>query len=225
MTRRTTADQHKSIVETVHAYDILIENREIFLFGEIDDNGDLCKSFLKNIKILINRSDISPIIIHQYSIGGDWTSGMVIFDAILSCPCPIIFMCHGIASSMGSIIPMACVEHGNAYRINMPNCYWLIHDGTTGISHELTHKQSMSWADWEKELKNKMTDLYVSACKNSKLHKNKSDKQIRAYLKRQLDAKEDGLLSSRDSVEHGFADAVLGDKNFESIKDIKNHWE
>ena len=222
MSKRRNLDQQHSIVEAVHSYGIILDSREIFISGEVDGEGLLGNYFLANMRILLSRSTTDPIIIHQHSLGGDWSCGMMVYDSITSCPCPIIFVCHGLAASMGSIIPMACVEHGNAYRINMPNCDWLIHDGTTDISDGLTIKQSKSWAKWEDRTRNTMMDWYLSACKNGDFYAGKTDRQIKAYIKKQLDNKEDWWLSARESVQHGFADAVLGDEGYESISVIKD---
>lgn len=224
-TTRRTLDQHHSIIEAAHDYGIMLDGRELFYYGEVDGDGELGNHFLTNMRILISKSSTKPIIIHQHSLGGDWACGMMIFDAVVTCPCPIVFVCHGLAASMGSIIPMSCIQHPDAYIINMPNCDWLIHDGTTGILPSLTYKQSRSWGEWEKRTRDIMINLYVKACRRGKFHKGRSEKQIKAYIKRQLDSKEDWWLTPEEAVEHGFADAVLGDKDFETIQVIKGHWD
>lgn len=225
MTTRRSLDQQHSIIEAGHCYGVLLDTREIFIRGEVDGEGELGNAFSINLRILLSKSKEQPIVIHQHSLGGDWSCGMMIYDSIVTCPAPIIFVCHGIAASMGSIIPMACVEHGNAYRINMPNCDWLIHDGTTDICDAHTYKQSKAWGNWEERTRKSMLDWYVESCKEGEFHSGKTDNQIRAYIKKQLDNKEDWWLSSREAVEHGFADAVMGDEGFESINVIKGCWQ
>lgn len=224
-TTRRSLDQQHSIVEAAHGYGVILDTREIFLYGEVDAEGVLGNQFITNMRILLSKSSSKPIVIHQHSLGGDWCTGMMIFDSILSCPCPIIFICHGIAASMGSIIPMACVSHGDAYIINMPNCDWLIHDGTTDISEGLTMKQARSWASWEERNTKTMREWYVQACSRGKVFEGKTKPQIRARIKSRLNLDEDWWLTAREAVDHGFADAVLGDENFESIISIKQHWQ
>lgn len=220
-----TLDEKHSIIQAAHDFCVMLGTREIFLHGGPDEDGVLGDKFLKNMRILESHSKTKPIIIHQYSVGGDWCCGMTIFDAIASCPCPILFVCHGLAASMGSIIPMACVSHWSAYRVNMPNCSWLIHDGTTDISTGLTIKQSQSWGQWELETRKQMMDFYTAACVNGSHFKDKTEKQVRASIKRHLDSKEDWWLSAREAVEFGFADAVLGDEGFENIPHIIKTWD
>jgi len=223
-TTRRSLDQQHSIVEAGHCYGVLLDTREIFIYGEVDGEGELGNSFVTNMRILLSKSAIKPIVIHQHSLGGDWCTGMMIFDSILSCPAPIIFVCHGLAASMGSIIPMSCIKHGNAYIVNMPNCDWLIHDGTTDISDGLTMKQARSWAVWEERNTKTMREWYVDACSKGREYQGKNKSQIRAKIKSKLNSDEDWWLTSREAVDHGFADAVLGDAGFESIEIIKNHW-
>lgn len=223
-TTRRSLDQQHSIVEAAHCYGVVLDTREIFLYGEVDEVGELGNQFVTNMRILLSRSSSVPIVIHQHSLGGDWSCGMMIYDSIISCSCPIIFVCHGVAASMGTVIPMACIAHGDAYVINMPNCDWLIHDGTTGINQGLTMKQARAWAAWEDRTAKIMTQWYVEACSRGKMFEGKTKSQIKAKIKSKLNLDEDWWLTAREAVDYGFADAVLGDEGFESIKSIKEHW-
>ena len=166
MTKRRTLDQKHSIVESLHEYNIILDQREIFLHGTVDEDGDLGNGFLKNLRILESQSVELPIIIHQHSLGGDWCNGIVIHDAIVACPSPILLLCHGINASMGTVISTACSKHENSYCVTMPNCSWLIHEGTTDITEMLTHKQSVSWAGMEKITMQLMMEWYVGSCKH-----------------------------------------------------------
>ena len=98
--------------DELHRYGLLRESREIFLNSALENtDGDpgvdyrMATTFIKNLRLLELDSGDKPIIIHQNSIGGDWCDGMAIFDAIQHSICPIIVITHGIAASMGSIIP------------------------------------------------------------------------------------------------------------------------
>ena len=223
MPRRSLDTQH-SIVEAAHEYGIILDSREVFIYGGVDEEGELGDKFLKNMRMLEQRHSDKPIIIHQFSVGGDWSCGMSLFDTIVTCPCPILFVCHGLAASMGSVIPMACAKHENSYRVNMPNCDWMIHDGTTDIVSGHTIKQSKSWAAWESRTGIQMMDFYVAACCNGEKYVGKTHGQIRTLIKKKLDSKEDWWLSAREAVEHGFVNAVLGDEGFESIPFIIKNW-
>ena len=72
-----------SPISEAHENDIIVSTREIFLHGCLDDEEDsgidcrVSNRFLKNLKILESINN-QPVTIHQYSIGGEWESGMMI---------------------------------------------------------------------------------------------------------------------------------------------------
>jgi len=217
-------NQKHDIIEEIHEYNIMLDTREIFLYGESDseacDSGidfRMANKFLKNLRLLESSGD-NPIIIHQYSTGGEWHSGMSIYDMIHSSSCHIIFIMHGTACSMGSIVPQAADT-----KIIMPNCIFMVHDGYTGINSDLTHKQSLSWNAMEVQTREVMLDIYCGVCVNGHLfQKEQADqKKIRKFIIDKLDQKEDWWLFARDAVRYGFADAVLGDDGYENIESIK----
>jgi len=220
---KITLDQAHCVVEAAHEYNVILNSREIFIHGETDEGGDMGDSFLKNLRILLGRDSVKPIVIHQHNTGGDWACGMVIRDAIATCPVPIVFICHGIAASMGSIIPMGCHKHSDAYVINMPSADWMLHEGYTEISG-CTMKQARSWHDWEERTNKDMLEWYVLALKKGERCEGWSDNKIKSHIVKKMLMKEDWWLSAREVVESGLADAILGDKGFESVEDILSHW-
>ena len=216
------------IIEESHKYCILLDTREIFLHGYIDSSEDpgveyrMANTFIKNMRLLENISS-DFIVIHQHSVGGEWCEGMMVYDSIVSCKSPIIFICHGIAASMGSIIPQAVIEHGNGYRLCTPNCEWLIHDGFTDIYEGQTHKQAQSWAKWEKRNKNKMDEIYLKAFKKGQKFDGFTDKRIISELHKKLNEKEDWWLDANEAVEYGFVDGIYN-RDY-TIEDIKKEYE
>jgi len=213
------------IVNEMHEFNILLESREIFIHGYIDNTDDdpgveyrMSNNFIKNISLLTQLNSTDPIIIHQHSVGGLWSEGMMIYDAIQTCTAPVVMILHGSAISMGSIIP-----HAADLRVCMPNCWWMVHDGYTEISG-CTMKQARSWNEWEQSLSKQMFEIYTSVClEHGKFFKGKSEAQVRSYLKRQLDKKEDWWFTAEESVNLGFADAIWGAEGYESLDKIRSH--
>ena len=196
------------------------ETREIFLQriesedSEIDSR--VACNFLKNLRILENASK-SPIILHMFSIGGSWYDGMVIYDAIKYSSCKFIIISYGIAASMGSIIPQAAFPNGK--RITMPNCDWMIHEGFTSTSG--TYKQVLSGAQWDTILRSRTYQMYTEPCmQTGEFFKNKKQSQVKSYIKRKLESKEDWWMSSEDSIKYGFCDHMVGQKGLETIDRI-----
>ena len=198
-----------SMAEEAHSHNLIIDTREIFLHGSYaPDEGDpgvdwrMANTLVKNLRIL-EKVSANPIYIHQMSIGGDEEAGYMMYDAIKHSKCHITIYTHGVAASMGSIVPQAADD-----RITMPNCCWLIHRGTTGISPHLTRKQAKSWSTWEDYCDRRMIDIYVARCKKAAYYKGKKESQVRSDIKRKLDAKGDWFLTAEEAVEFGFADTV-----------------
>jgi|10_taG_2_1085330.scaffolds.fasta_scaffold00240_35 ATP-dependent protease ClpP protease subunit len=212
------------IVDEMHRFNILLESREVFLHACFDNDGDpgvdyrMSNNFVKNMTLLDRIDDQKPIIVHQHSTGGEWTEGMMIFDAIATCTCPVVIIMHGIAASMGSIIPQAA-----DLRINMPNCWWLIHDGTTDVQSDFSIRMAKAWANWEDITGKEMMNIYAGACANGAVYKEMSERQIKNHIAKKLEKKQDWWLSSGDAVSHGFADAIWGTENYESLEAIKSH--
>ena len=212
------------IVDEMHRFNILLESREIFLHGYVDNVEEdpgvdyrMACNFTKNISLLERIDNTKCITVHQHSIGGDWTDGMMIYDSIQTCSAPVVIICHGIAASMGSIIPQAA-----DLIISMPNCWWLIHDGCTDVSGH-TMRQAKSWHEWEDKLTRQMMDIYVDVCSKAEMFKDKTEKQVQNYIRKQLDKKEDWWLSAQDAVSHGFSDGVFGTKGYRDLDEIKSH--
>lgn len=213
-----------NIVDEIHRWNILLDTREIYIHGHIDNeetdpgvDWKMSNNFIKNLHLLERMDATKPIIIHMHSVGGEWCEGMMMYDAILNCTAPTVAITHGIAASMGSIVPLSA-----NLVVSMPSCWWMIHDGYTDIA-EQTYKQSLSWAEWEKETRKEMIAVYLNCCKAAKFFKGKTDQQIKNFIIKQLDKKEDWWLSSQKASEYGFVDGIYGQKGFTSIEEIMSH--
>ena len=216
-------NQKHDIIEEIHNYNLCLDTREIFLHGEPgEDNSDsgvefrMANRFLKNIRFLEAAGD-DPIVVHQHSVGGEWSDGMMIYDISTHCQCHIIFIMHGDACSMGSIIPQAADT-----RIIMPYCTFMIHDGSTNLTG--THKQIQSAAQLEEKWREQMLEIYSSVCINGHYFQKEQTtaKKVREYIIGKMNEKEDWWLTAREAVAFGFADAVLGDEGYETIEGIRN---
>jgi len=214
----------KPTITEAHDNCVIAPTREIFLhnhFEEEDPGIDYRAStkFLTNLRILESENH-KPIIIHQHSTGGEWHAGMAIYDAIKWSPCNFIFICHGICASMGSLIAQAPL--GKGVRVSMPNCDWLIHDGSCCV--EGTYKQAFSMYEFEKKILERSYEIYAEACeKSGEYFRGSKNISAKKFIKRQLNSKEDWWITSNDAVYYGFADGVFGEKGFDSLEEIKKN--
>jgi ATP-dependent Clp endopeptidase proteolytic subunit ClpP len=209
------------ILDELHSYSVLPSTRELLLHStmESEDNGidfRVATKFIKNLRLLESDSN-KPIILHLLSTGGSWNDGMAIYDAIKDSRCEFVVITHGIAASMGSLIPQAV--HRKGLRITMPNCEWMVHEGFSEIYG--TYRQVISSAQWDAVVRKKCYELYADVCHSTGefFHK-KSNSQVKNYIKRKLEAKEDWWLSAEDSVRFGLCDYVAGDEKVGNIQNI-----
>tara|TARA_Y100001938_G_C8074988_1_gene425457 strand:+ start:760 stop:1428 length:669 start_codon:yes stop_codon:yes gene_type:complete len=197
--------------------------REMFLLPlESEDSEVVTKTathFLKNLRLLESDSK-NPIILHSFSLGGDWYDGMVIYDAIKYSACKFVVISYGIAASMASLIPQAAYPEGK--RISMPNCDWMIHEGYSATQG--TYRQVLSGAQWDTILRSRTYQMYTEPCmQTGEFFNNKKQSQVKSYIRRKLESKEDWWMSSEDSIKYGFCDHIVGEKGMETVdKIVKN---
>ena len=203
---------NNDILQDIHTYGATLSCRDIFLHnffsGTEEDNPGvdyrMANIFLKNLKMLENKSS-DPITIHMNSIGGSWSDGMVIYDAILMSKCYISVIAYGQAESMSSIILQAADQ-----RLITPNTYLMLHYGSTSASGDYLSTQN--WIQYEKYLCDTMLDIYSECCLKGKFFKEKyikpDLKKIKNFLSKKL---QDGdwYMTSEEAVYYGFADKVI----------------
>ena len=197
--------------------------REMFLLPLESEDSEIITNtathFLKNLRLLEAESK-NPIVLHSFSLGGDWYDGMVIYDAIKYSACKFVIISYGIAASMASLIPQAVFPQGK--RITMPNCDWMIHEGYTATQG--TYRQVLSGAQWDTILRSRTYQMYTEPCmQTGEFFKDKKQSQVKSYIKRKLESKEDWWMSSEDSIKYGFCDHIVGEKGMETVdKIVKN---
>ena len=162
----------KDLLYDLHNYGANIDTREIFLhnyYASDDENQGveykMSNTFLKNIRALEIKSD-RPIIIHMHSIGGEWSDGMAIYDAIAMSKCYVTIIAYGQAESMSSIIFQAADR-----RLMTPNTYFMSHYGSSAAVGEYLTVQNL--AKYEKHICDVMIDIYAQSCVGGKFFKEK----------------------------------------------------
>lgn len=206
------------LLKDFHDYGANIATREIFLHNHYhtEDNQNpgveyrMSNTFLKNLRALDMRSD-QAITIHMQSIGGDWSDGMAIYDAISMCRSYVTIIAYGQASSMSSIILQAA-----DYRALTPNTHFMCHFGSTDIS--MDYLSAMNYADYEKQMCDIMFNIYAKRCVDGKFFAEKfgkkpSEKQVKQYLIRKFKSG-DWYMGANEAIYYGFADAVLNNWHF-----------
>jgi len=208
---------------TVHDYDLLVDKREIFLFGREEYVSPLegvepgveftmANRFIRNIRLL----DINdrPILIHMKTNGGYWEEGMAIYQAIKTCRSHVTIINYTHARSMSSIIFQAA-DH----RVMLPYSTFMFHDGTWGFHG--TIKQALTEYEQLNITSEQMYEIYINKIKHSKEFLDKSDFQIKKWLRTQMDKKEEVYLDPQRTVELNLADEILHDYDLTRIHGVQ----
>lgn len=221
--RRRNISQESELIYDVQTFGIISDTRELFLSSYITDSGDeeidfrSANMFIRNLRILNNKNH-NPIIVHIISVGGEYEYGMAIYDAIKHSQSDITTLSYAHSRSVSSIIPQAA-----KYRVIMPNAFFLAHYGTfeSDSKNATSIIQDVKWLEKQNE---DMLDVYVEKCQEGDFWKRKhmDKKEIREWLRNELDKKQEVYLTPRESVDMGFMDAVFGDEGFESFENLRD---
>ena len=205
------ADKDKSMsdyltLSQIHEHFIDYKRRVIFLHGSFDDKEEdngvdwkMSNTFLKNMYVLDKTKE--EITIHQHNIGGEWLSGMMIYDLIKNAQSYCSVICHGEVCSMGTIILQAADN-----RLAMPNCDFMFHYGSTdgeGDFRDIRNK-----IKFEEQQMEKMFNIYAERCQHGEFFNEKSFSQTKNWLKTKLKSG-DWFLTAHEAKHYGFIDGVM----------------
>lgn len=207
------------VLNDFHEYAACIKNREIFLHNYPDNYENqgveykMANIFLKNIRAL-NISSGKSILVHLFSIGGEWNDCMAMYDAIQFSNAYITMLGYGQIESASGILFQAA-----ATRILMPNSYFMAHYGNSGVGGSYLDVQN--WSKYEQYICDIMMTIYAEKCVAGKFFKAKgySIEQVKKFLYRKLKSG-DWYLRPEEAVYYGFADGVLGDRYYPSLDQL-----
>jgi ATP-dependent Clp protease protease subunit len=202
----------KDILNDVHNFGCNLSSREIFLhnhYGSDEDNPGveykMANTFIKNLRIL-NQKSTDQIIIHMHSVGGEWSDGMAIYDAIRMSRCYVTIVAYGQVESMSSIIFQAADA-----RYLTPHTYFMSHFGSTAASGEYQNVQN--WIKYEKQICDIMLDIYAKRCtKGAYFEEKYQGGQTMGKVKNFLNTKlksGDWYINAEEAVHYGFADKII----------------
>jgi ATP-dependent Clp protease protease subunit len=169
-------------------YSRLLEDRIVFITGEIDDNNS--NIIISELLYLdsINHEDIN---IYINSPGGSITSGMAIYDTMNYIKSDCNTICIGIAASMASIL-LSSGTKGKRYIL--PNSEVMIHQPLGGTNGQATDIKIH--ATRILKLKDKLNEI-LSNNTNTSLNKIKKDTE------------RDYFMDSKEALEYGLVDKII----------------
>ena len=219
--KRRTISQRSELLYDLQEYGVNPDTREIWIhsyIGPEDEPGvdyRMAVRFEKNLNFL-QTLGAGPILVHMHCIGGNWTDGMGIYDAIKACHETITILTYAQASSMSSVILQAA-----DYRVFMPNTHVFIHQIQSGMSG------SLNWveleAEFHKRVNRDMLNIYAEKAVHGAYftEKGATVEQAAEELHQLMIPKEGLYLTPRQAIHYGLGDAVLGDEGYETIKELR----
>lgn len=174
------------------SYDIysrLLEDRIIFLTGEINDA--VADTIVAQLIYLEGKDPEKDICLYINSPGGSVTAGMAIYDTMNYIKCDVTTICIGIAASMGAFL-LSSGTKGKRYAL--ANSEIMIHQPLGGVQGQASDIKIQ--ADHIIKTKQRL---------NSILAKN-SGKPIEQVEK---DTDRDNYLSAEEAKEYGLIDEIF----------------
>lgn len=108
-----------------------VANRTIYLIGAVD--MEMAGRAVVALDVL--GQEAGPIRVILASAGGDVDAGFAIYDAIRTCPQPVLVEGYGLVQSMAT-----CIMQAATVRVLAPECRVMVHEGSVGL-HEVSPKK------------------------------------------------------------------------------------
>lgn len=174
------------------SYDIysrLLEDRIIFLTGEIDDA--VANTVVAELLYLEAKAPDKEIYFYINSPGGSITAGMAIYDTMNYIKCDVVTICIGLAASMGAFL-LSSGAKGKRYAL--PNSEIMIHQPLGGAQGQATDIKIRA------ELILKWRDRL------NKILSENTGKDIKTIAK---DTERDNFMTADEALKYGLIDKIF----------------
>ena len=174
------------------SYDIysrLLEDRIIFLSGEIDDAT--ANTVVAQLIYLEAKDPSKDISLYINSPGGSVSAGFAIYDTMNYVKCDVSTICIGMAASMGAFL-LSSGAKGKRYAL--PNSEIMIHQPLGGAQGQAS------------DIKIAAEHILKTKAKLNKILAENSGKPVETIEK---DTDRDNFLSAQEALDYGLIDKVF----------------
>lgn len=182
-------DQTSAGERSYDIYSRLLEDRIIFITGEIDDN--VANTVVAQLIYLEGKNADKDISLYINSPGGSISAGMAIYDTIQYIKCDVSTICIGLAASMGAFL-LAAGTKGK--RFSLPNSEIMIHQPLSGVKGQATDIEIT--AKHILKIKQKMIEMMAA-------NSGQPVEKVAADIER------DNWMSAVEAKEYGLIDKVI----------------
>ena len=173
------------------SYDIysrLLDDRIIFLSGEIEDN--MANTIVAQLIFLEAKDPNEPIYMYINSPGGSVSAGFAIYDTMNYIRCDVYTICVGMAASMGAFLLSSGTK---GKRFALPNSEIMIHQPLGGAQGQAS------------DIKIHAEHILKTKDKLNRILAQNSGKDLAQVVK---DTDRDNFLSAQEALEYGLIDAI-----------------
>lgn len=177
------------------AYDIysrLLEDRIIFLSGEITD--ETANTVIAQLIYLEGKAASKDIIIYINSPGGSVSAGLAIFDTMNYIKCDVETICVGMAASMAAFLLSSGAK---GKRFALPNSEVMIHQPLGGAEGQAS--DILISAKHIQATKEKLTKILAKNCSQP-------------YDKVLTDTDRNNFMSAEQAKEYGLVDSIFNER-------------
>lgn len=174
-----------------YAYDLysrLLNDRIVFISGEIDDN---MASIVVSELLYLDSLNHNDIYLYINSPGGSITSGIAIYDTMNYIKSDVKTICIGLAASMGAFL-LANGTKGK--RCSLPNSEIMIHQPLGGTSGQATDIKIA--AERIIKIKNKLNKILATV----------TGKNVKTIEK---DTERDNFMDASEALKYGLIDEII----------------
>ena len=174
------------------SYDIysrLLEDRIIFLTGEIDDA--VADAVVAQLILLESRDPEKDICLYINSPGGSVTAGLAIYDTMNYIKCDVSTICVGMAASMGAFLLSSGAK---GKRFSLPNSEIMIHQPLGGAQGQASDIKIQ--ADHIMKIKDRMNRILAA---NTSQPLKKIEK----------DVDRDNYMNAEEALKYGLIDKIF----------------
>lgn len=170
-------------------YSRLLEDRIIFLSGEITD--DVANTVVAQLLYLESKDNKKDIHLYINSPGGSVSAGMAIYDTIEYIKCDVSTICIGMAASMGAFL-LASGTKGKRYCL--PHSEVMIHQPLGGAQGQAS--DIVIVANHIQRIKKEINEILAS----------KTGKSIDVIEK---DVDRDNYMTASQALKYGLIDKII----------------
>ncbi len=182
-------DQSGSGERSYDIYSRLLEDRIIFLTGEIDDNA--ANIVIAQLIYLEGKNPDKDIFFYINSPGGSVSAGMAIYDTMQYIKCDVSTICIGLAASMGAFLLSSGTK---GKRFALPNSEIMIHQSLGGAQGQASD-----------------IEIQANHIKNTKIKLNRilSENTGKPIKDIEKDTDRDNYMSAEDAKKYGLIDEIF----------------